>query len=64
MRILSNALLAHFARTYSDDYVDALNQDKSEWVKHIGNINIYYDTKHSTIQIEPVEARKKKMPFG
>ena len=61
MHILLSDLLAHFARTYSDDYVDALNQDKSEWVKHVDNIlNKYNNTEHTTIKIKPVEAVKKE----
>ena len=39
--------------------LDALNQDKSDWIKHIDNIiNKYNNTEHSTIKIKPVEAVK------
>ena len=39
--------------------LDALNQGKSDWIKHIDNIiNKYNNTEHSTIKIKPVEAGK------
>lgn len=39
--------------------LDGLNQDKSEWVKHVDNIiNKYNNTEHSTTKIKPVEAGK------
>jgi len=41
--------------------LDALNQDKSDWIKHVDNIiNKYNNTEHSTIKIKPVEALKKQ----
>ena len=39
--------------------LDALNESKSDWVKHIGPIiKKYNSTLHSTIQITPNEATK------
>ena len=39
--------------------LDSLNQDKSEWVKHVDNIiNKYNSTEHSITQIKPNEAVK------
>ena len=39
--------------------LDALNQDKNEWVKHVKNIvDKYNNTENSTIQIKPNEAVK------
>ena len=39
--------------------LDALNESKSDWVKHIGPIiKKYNSTEHSTIQIKPNEATK------
>ena len=39
--------------------LDALSQDKNEWVKHVSGIIIkYINTTHSTIEIKPVEAVK------
>ena len=41
--------------------LDALNQDKGDWIKHVDNIiNKYNNTEHSTTQIKPVEAVKKE----
>jgi hypothetical protein len=41
--------------------LDALNQDKSDWIKHVDNIiKKYNNTEHSTTQIKPVEAVKKE----
>ena len=41
--------------------LDALNQDKGDWIKHVDNIiNKYNNTEHSTIKIKPVEAVKKE----
>ena len=41
--------------------LDALNQDKSDWIKHVsGIINKYNNTEHYTIKIKPVEAVKKE----
>ena len=41
--------------------LDALNQDKSQWIKHVDNIiNKYNNTEHSTIKIKPVEAVEKR----
>ena len=38
---------------------DALNQDKSEWVKHVRNIvDKYKNTVHSTTEISPNDALK------
>ena len=38
--------------------MDALNQDKNEWVKHIDNIvDKYNNTENNTIQIKPNEAK-------
>ena len=39
--------------------MDALNQDKNEWVKHVTKIvDKYHNTVHSTIEIKPNEAVK------
>ena len=39
--------------------LDALNQDKSDWVKHYQNIvDKYISTEDNTIQIKPNEAIK------
>ena len=39
--------------------LDALKQDKNEWVKHVsGIITKYNNTVHSTIEIKPNEAVK------
>ena len=52
-----------FIRTFKDNLyrrLDALNEDKSDWVKHISSIiKKYYSTEHSTTQIKPNEAGKK-----
>ena len=41
--------------------LDALNQDKSDWINHVDNIiNKYNNTEHSTIKIKPVEAVEKR----
>ena len=41
--------------------LDALEQDKSDWVKHVSSIlTKYNDTTHSTIKIKPVGAIKKR----
>ena len=41
--------------------LDALNQDKSDWIKHVDNIiKKYNNTEHSTIKIKPVEAVEKR----
>ena len=41
--------------------LDALDELKSDWVKHVSAIIAKYnDTEHSTIQIKPVEAGKKE----
>ena len=49
-----------FIRTFKDNLyrrLDALKQDKTEWIKHIDNIiKKYNSTEHSTIQIKPNEA--------
>ena len=38
--------------------LDALNQDKNEWVKHVKHIvDKYNSTVHSTIEIKPNEAK-------
>ena len=53
-----------FIRTFKDNLyrrLDGLNQDKSEWVKHIDNIiKKYNNTEHNTIEIKPNEAVKKE----
>ena len=39
--------------------LDALSQDKSDWIKHSHNIvGKYNSTEHQTIQIKPNEAIK------
>ena len=39
--------------------LDALNQDKNEWVKHVKHIvDKYNNTENNTIQIKPNEAVK------
>ena len=39
--------------------LDALNQDKNEWAKHVKHIvDNYNNTVHSTIEIKPNEAVK------
>ena len=41
--------------------MDSLNQNKSEWVKHMSSIiKKYNSTEHNTIQIKPNEAVKKE----
>ena len=41
--------------------LDALDQDKNEWAKHVsGIITKYNNTVHSTIEIKPVEAVKSE----
>ena len=41
--------------------LDALDQDKNEWVKHVKNIvDKYNNTTHSTIEIKPNEAVKSE----
>jgi hypothetical protein len=51
-----------YIKTFKDNLyrrLDALKQDKTEWVKHISDIiNKYNSTLHSTIQIKPNEAGK------
>lgn len=53
-----------FIRTFKDNLyrrLDALKQDKTEWVKHISSIiNKYNSTEHTTTQIKPNEAGKKE----
>ena len=52
-----------FTRTFKDNLyrrLCALNEDKSDWVKHISStIKTYNSTEHSTTQIKPNEAGKK-----
>ena len=52
-----------FIRTFKDNLcriLDALNENKNDWVKHISSIiKIYNSTEHSTTQIKPNEAGKK-----
>ena len=52
-----------FIRTFKDNLyrrLDALNEDKSDWVKHISSIiKKYNSTEHSTTQTKPNEAGKK-----
>ena len=39
--------------------LDGLNQNKSDWVKHVDHIvDTYNNTEHSTIQIKTVDAVK------
>ena len=41
--------------------LDALNQDKNEWVKHVsGIITTYNNTARSTIEIKPAGAVKSE----
>ena len=41
--------------------LDALGQNKNEWVKHVsGIVTKYNNTTHSTIEIKPVDAVKKE----
>ena len=41
--------------------LDALGQNKNEWVKHVSGITTKYNnTTHSTIEIKPVEAVKSE----
>ena len=41
--------------------MDASNEDKSDWVKHISSIiKTYNSTEHTTTQIKPNEAGKKE----
>ena len=52
-----------FIRTFKDNLyrrLDALNQTKKDWFRHIYNIiKKYNSTEHSTIQIKPNEAGEK-----
>ena len=52
-----------FIRTFKDNLyrrLYALNEYKSEWVKHISSIiKQYNSTEHTTTQIKPNEAGKK-----
>ena len=52
-----------FIRTFKDNLyrrLDALNQTKKDWFRHIDNIiKKYNSTEHSTIQIKPNEAGEK-----
>ena len=53
-----------FIRTFKDNLyriLCALDEDKSDWVKHISRIiKNTYSTEHSTTQIKPDEAGKKE----
>ena len=53
-----------FIRTFKDNLyrrLDALKQDKTEWVKHISSIiKKYNSTEHTTTQTKPNEAGKKE----
>ena len=53
-----------FIRTFKDNLyrrLDALNQTKKDWFRHIDNIiKKYNSTEHSTIQIKPNEAVEKQ----
>ena len=53
-----------FIRTFKDNLfrrLDALNQTKKDWFRHISNIITKYNsTEHSTIQIKPNEAGEKR----
>ena len=45
--------------------LNALNQDKSGWVKHASSILTKYNsTVHSTIKIQPVDGTKKETMYG
>ena len=45
--------------------LDVLNQNKSEWVKHVKNIvTKYNNTEHNTTKIKPSDAVKKKIIYG
>ena len=52
-----------FIRTFKDNLyrrLDGLNQNKSEWVKHVKNIvTKFNNTEHNTTKIKPVDAVKK-----
>ena len=51
-------------RTFKDNLyrrLDGLNQNKSEWVKHVKNIVTKYNkTEHNTTKIKPLDAVKKE----
>ena len=53
-----------FIRTFKDNLyrrLDALNQTKKDWFRHVDNIiRKYNSTEHSTIQIKPNEAGEKR----
>ena len=53
-----------FVRTFKDNLyrrLDGLNQNKSEWVKHVKNIvTKYNNTEHNTTKIKPLDAVKKE----
>ena len=55
-----------FIKTFKDNLnmrLDALNEDNSDWVKHISSIiKNYSSTEHSTTQTKPNEAGKKRKP--
>ena len=45
--------------------LDALTQNKSEWIKHISNIiKKYNSTEHNITQTKPNEAGKKEIIYG
>ena len=53
-----------FIRTFKDNLyrrLDGLNQNKSEWVKHVKNIvTKYNNTEHNTTKIKPLDAVKQE----
>ena len=53
-----------FIRTFKDNLyrrLDGLNQNKSEWVKHVKRIVTKYNsTEHNTTKIKPLDAVKKE----
>ena len=53
-----------FIRTFKDSLyrrLDGLNQNKSEWVKHVKNIvTKYNNTEHNTTKTKPLDAVKKE----
>ena len=58
---------ARFIQTFlNSQYIisNGLNQDKSDWVKHVSSIlTKYNNTVHSTTKIKPVDAVKTRAPF-
>ena len=56
-----HTLLSVFIYTFKMNLqrrLDALGQNKNEWVKHVsGIVTKYNNTTHSTIKIKPVDAK-------